>query len=386
MTERDLVTHRSGSSCDKIIRRHRERLAIVYIRQSTAQQVERHQESTRLQYALVDRAFQFGWARETIVVIDDDLGRSGATIEGRLGFQRLVAEVGLGNVGLVLGVEMSRLARSCRDWHQLLEICALFDTLIADADGVYDPANYNDRLLLGSEGNDVGSGTAHPQGADAGGPQSQGPAGRTRQAGADGLRAPSLGRSRLRSRRAGAGDDPPGVRSVRTLPDGRQGDELPRRARHQACRCACAGDAGKGELEWRRVSRPSLENLFANPIYAGVYALRRACDRPAPSEARPSGHRTTIRRAPRRPRSSCPIGCRPTSAGSSYERNQAQLRANWRRASGTGAGRQRAALGPADLRPLRSAHDGALQQQRPCGPLRLLARCRAATARRSANR
>jgi hypothetical protein len=74
---------------------------------------------------------------------------SGATIEGRLGFQRLVAEVGLGNVGLVLGVEMSRLARSCRDWHQLLEICALFDTLIADADGVYDPAIYNDRLLLG---------------------------------------------------------------------------------------------------------------------------------------------------------------------------------------------------------------------------------------------
>lgn len=83
------------------------------------------------------------------MVIDDDLGRSGATIEGRLGFQRLVAEVGLGNVGLVLDVEMSRLARSCRDWHELLEICALFDTLIADVDGVYDTTNYNDRLLLG---------------------------------------------------------------------------------------------------------------------------------------------------------------------------------------------------------------------------------------------
>ena len=137
---------------EKIFRRHRERLAIVYIRQSTVQQVERHQESTRLQYALVDRAFHLGWARETIVVIDDDLGRSGAAIEGRLGFQRLVAEVGLGHVGLVLGVEMSRLARSNRDWHQLLEICALFDTLIADVDGVYDPANYNDRLLLGLKG------------------------------------------------------------------------------------------------------------------------------------------------------------------------------------------------------------------------------------------
>jgi len=143
---------RSGLLIDKIQRRHRERLAIVYIRQSTVQQIERHQESTRLQYALVDRAFQFGWARESILVIDDDLGRSGASIEGRLGFQRLVAEVGLGNVGLVLGVEMSRLARSCRDWHQLLEICALFDTLIADAEGVYDSANYNDRLLLGLKG------------------------------------------------------------------------------------------------------------------------------------------------------------------------------------------------------------------------------------------
>ena len=123
---------------DKITQRHHERLAFVYVRQSTPQQVERHQESTRLQYALVDRAINLGWERGRVIVIDDDLGRSGATTEGRVGFQRLVAEVGLGNVGLVLGIEMSRLARSCRDWHQLLEICALFDTLIADVDGVYE--------------------------------------------------------------------------------------------------------------------------------------------------------------------------------------------------------------------------------------------------------
>jgi DNA invertase Pin-like site-specific DNA recombinase len=88
----------------------------------------------------------------SIVVVDDDLGRSGASIEGRPGFQRLVAEVGLGHVGMVLGMEMSRLARSCRDWHQLLEICALFDTLIADSEGVYDAGNFNDRLLLGLNG------------------------------------------------------------------------------------------------------------------------------------------------------------------------------------------------------------------------------------------
>src|SRR5512134_1588910 len=152
MMDGGLPAAATGFVSDKIQRRHRERAAIVYVRQSTVQQIERHQESTRLQYALADRAFHFGWGRGSITVIDDDLGRSGASIEGRLGFQRLVAEVGLGRVGLVLGVEMSRLARSCRDWHQLLEICALFDTLIADADGVYDPGNYNDRLLQGLKG------------------------------------------------------------------------------------------------------------------------------------------------------------------------------------------------------------------------------------------
>jgi len=148
-----LSGQRAGFVPEKITRQHQDRLAIIYIRQSTPQQVERNQESTKLQYALVDRALQFGWTRESIVTIDDDLGRSGSSIEGRLGFQRLVAEVGLGHVGLVLGIEMSRLARSNRDWHQLLEICALFDTLIGDADGVYDAGNFNDRLLLGLDRN-----------------------------------------------------------------------------------------------------------------------------------------------------------------------------------------------------------------------------------------
>ena len=137
---------------DKIRTRHRDRNAVVYVRQSTVRQVRQHQESTRLQYALADRARQLGWRSEQIVVIDDDLGRSAASALDRPGFQRLVAEVGLGHVGLVLGIEVSRLARSCRDWHQLLEMCALFDTLIADADGLYDPGTYNDRLLLGLKG------------------------------------------------------------------------------------------------------------------------------------------------------------------------------------------------------------------------------------------
>ncbi len=137
---------------DRIRPEHRDRLAVVYIRQSTPQQVERHQESGRLQYALVDHAIALGWPRERILVIDEDQGHSAASAQGRLGFQRLVAEVGLGHVGVVLGVEMSRLARSCCDWHQLLEICALRDTLLGDCQGIYDANALNDRLLLGLKG------------------------------------------------------------------------------------------------------------------------------------------------------------------------------------------------------------------------------------------
>jgi DNA invertase Pin-like site-specific DNA recombinase len=128
---------------------HYERLAVVYVRQSTPQQVLAHQESTRLQYGLVERARALGWEQERILLIDNDLGRSGTTADGRTGFQRLVSEVSLDHVGLILGVEMSRLARSNKDWHQLLELCALFGTLLADGDGIYDPTHYNDRLLLG---------------------------------------------------------------------------------------------------------------------------------------------------------------------------------------------------------------------------------------------
>jgi DNA invertase Pin-like site-specific DNA recombinase len=111
---------------------HLERLAVIYVRQSTAQQVLYHEESTRLQYGLAARARELGWPEDRILVIDDDLGISGASSEGRAGFQRLVSEVSLDHVGMIFGVEMSRLARSSKDWHQLLEICAIFSTLIAD--------------------------------------------------------------------------------------------------------------------------------------------------------------------------------------------------------------------------------------------------------------
>ncbi|MDE2075077.1 MAG: recombinase family protein [Alphaproteobacteria bacterium] len=131
---------------------HRAKLAYIYVRQSTAGQVRHHQESTELQYRLVDRAALFGWPKERIEVIDDDMGKSGTSSDGRGGFQRLIAEIGLGKAGLVLSLDASRLARNNHDWHQLLELCSLFGVLIADGERIYDPCTYHDRLLLGLSG------------------------------------------------------------------------------------------------------------------------------------------------------------------------------------------------------------------------------------------
>ena len=136
----------------KVTSGHLSRLAYLYIRQSSLRQVQENRESTARQYDLKRRAQALGWASEQIVVIDEDLGLSGASAVDRNGFQRLVAEVGLGRVGLVMGLEVSRLARNSTDWHRLLEICALTETLILDEDGIYDPSHFNDRLLLGLKG------------------------------------------------------------------------------------------------------------------------------------------------------------------------------------------------------------------------------------------
>lgn len=136
----------------KVTAAHLKRNAYLYIRQSTLRQVLENTESTKRQYALRDRAVALGWTLDRIITIDSDLGQSGASAIDREGFQRLVAEVGVGKAGIVLGLEVSRLARNSTDWHRLLEICALTDTLILDEDGIYDPAHFNDRLLLGLKG------------------------------------------------------------------------------------------------------------------------------------------------------------------------------------------------------------------------------------------
>src|SRR6266851_4370671 len=136
----------------KIKPTHIQRAAIVYIRQSTNSQVEQHRESTARQYALAERAQHLGWTKEQVILIDEDLGLSGASVAKRNGFTRLTTEVALGRVGIVLGLEVSRLARNNADWYRLLDLCGLTDTLIGDADGVYHPALFNDRLLLGLKG------------------------------------------------------------------------------------------------------------------------------------------------------------------------------------------------------------------------------------------
>jgi DNA invertase Pin-like site-specific DNA recombinase len=136
----------------KVQPRHLERAAYLYIRQSSMRQVIENVESTQRQYALRSRATALGWRDDQIIVIDSDQGESGASASWRQGFQRLVSDVGMGRAGIVMGLEVSRLARNNADWHRLLEICALADTLILDEDGVYDPASFNDRLLLGLKG------------------------------------------------------------------------------------------------------------------------------------------------------------------------------------------------------------------------------------------
>lgn len=136
----------------KVQPHHLERVAYLYIRQSSMRQVMENVESTKRQYDLRGRAIGLGWRDDQIIVIDSDQGESGASASWREGFQKLVSDVGMGRAGIVMGLEVSRLARNNADWHRLLEICALADTLILDEDGVYDPSNFNDRLLLGLKG------------------------------------------------------------------------------------------------------------------------------------------------------------------------------------------------------------------------------------------
>ena len=249
---------------------HFDRAAIVYVRQSTPQQVLDHQESTARQYALVDRAVALGWARDRVATIDDDLGKSGQSIEGRPGFQRLLAEVALDRVGLILGLEMSRLARSCRDWHQLLELCARFRVLLADADGLYDPNDHSDRLLLGLHGmmNEAELHVLKQR-------MYQGKLNKAKRG--ELFSTPPIGYIRTAGGEWGIDPDEEVQAVVRLIFD--QFDReatmhgLLRYLVHHRIRIPVRvpGGANKGQLEWRRPNRATLQNLLGHPSYAGAY-------------------------------------------------------------------------------------------------------------------
>jgi DNA invertase Pin-like site-specific DNA recombinase len=289
------MTSAAALSSHKIVSRHHERAAIVYVRQSTAQQLVRHQESTRLQYGLTERAAALGWTHDRVVVIDDDLGRSGASADGRPGFQRLVAEVGLDHVGIILGIEMSRLARSCRDWHQLLEVCAIFGTLIGDLDGIYDPANYNDRLLLGLKGT-MSEAELHVlkqrmlQGKLAKARRGELglslPIGYVRRASGEVIQDPDEEARAVVARVFEQFEARGTVHGVlRYLVD--HDVRIPVRA---------SSGVNKGELEWHRPNRVTLTNMLHHPAYAGAYVYgRRPTDPRRKQPGRPSTGRTVAK-------------------------------------------------------------------------------------------
>jgi DNA invertase Pin-like site-specific DNA recombinase len=259
-----------GGTRAKLQDHHLRRQAMVYVRQSHPQQVIDHVESTARQYALVERAIAWGWAPERVIVIDEDQGQSGQSIATRLGFQRLLAEVSLDHVGLILGLELSRLARSSKDWHQLLELCALFGTLLADADGLYDPTDDNDRLLLGLRGmmNEaelyILKGRLHE--------------GRRNKAKRGALlNHPPMGYVRGADRDYHLDPDEQARRVVGLIFDvfEQQG------SLHGLLRYLVAHEirlpirphkgTNRGQLEWHRPNRMTLQNALHHPIYAGAY-------------------------------------------------------------------------------------------------------------------
>ena len=327
---------------EKIQAWHLERLAVVYVRQSTPQQVLDHQESTRLQYGLVARAQAWGWPTSRVLVVDDDLGKSATTVAGRVGFQRLVSEVSLDHVGLILGVEMSRLARSNKDWHQLLELCALFRTLIADLDGIYDPAQYNDRLLLGLKGT-MSEAELH-------------------------VLKQRMYQGRLSKARRGElsfalptgyvwgpdGDivldpDEQVQQTVRLVFQkfeelGTLGGVLRYLAAHDIRLGVRVREGpGKGALVWRRPNRPTVQMLLKHPLYAGAYVYgRRQDDSRRRQPGRPRTGRVVV--AAREWLAFLPDRVPAYISWDEYEAHQVQLRANRARAEAMGSTRDGAAL------------------------------------------
>ncbi|WP_397428960.1 recombinase family protein [Pseudofrankia sp. BMG5.37] len=326
----------------KVQPRHCDLLAAVYVRQSTLAQVERNTESTRVQYGLAERAVALGWDRSRVLVIDDDLGCSASGVADRPGFARLVAEVGLGHVGIVVGAEMSRLARGGREWHQLLELCALSGTLLADTDGVYDPNDHNDRLLLGLKGTisqaelylirqRMSSGRVNK--ARRGELALELPAGYVRRLSGEVVLDPDEQVQAV-------------VRLVFELFErlGTVNAVLAYLAdNHIQVGGRLHHGPRRGELTWRRPSRAGIQNMLHHPAYAGIYAYGRTGLDPRRRQAgRPDTGRV---RQPREDWVAYLPGVLPSYISvEQYERNMQRLDANRSWARSMGAARNGPAL------------------------------------------
>src|SRR5215207_6518921 len=314
---------------------HLQRRAYVYVRQSTMAQVERNVESRERQFELVERAVALGWQASEVVVIDDDQGRSAKSADGRDGFQRLVAEVGLGRVGIVLGIEVSRLSRRTADWYGLLDLCALTDTLIADSDGIYHPGLHNDRLVLGLKGT-MSAAELHVLRARLrGGSLHKAAKGELRLPLPAGYQYDEQGLVRITPDEAVADAIKTVFAYFEQLESARQvmlrlqaeDRRLPRKA------------TSDRQVRWETPTYKAIHEILTNPVFAGAYAYgRKRTER----RVEDGVVRERQRRAPREDWHVCIPDHHPGYISfDRYLTNQRRLRANWRAPRGEGGGAAR---------------------------------------------
>jgi len=316
---------------------HLGRDAYVYVRQSTLTQVREHTESLVRQYELRERAVALGWDAHQVRVIDADLGRSGAEATAREGFKDLVADVGLGRVGIVFGIEVSRLARNNADWYQLLDLCALTDTLIADADGVYHPGDFNDRLVLGLKGTMSEAELHLIRSRLTAGLRHKAARGELRQWLPVGFDYDENDAIVMTADEAVAEAIATVFRRFAELGSARQvllslrGDGLPLPRRP-----ARTG----GRIHWQAATYPAVHDLLTNPVYAGAFVFGRTR-----TEKRIDPTGRVISRTVALPREQWEVLIPDHHAGfigwDTYEANTAALRANWRAPRGLGGGAAR---------------------------------------------
>ena len=328
---------------NKIKPAHIQRAAVVYIRQSTASQVEHHRESTARQYALVQRACELGWPKEQIMVIDEDLGISGASAGNRAGFARLASEVALSRVGMILGLEVSRLARNNADWYRLLDLCVVTDTLIGDSDGLYHPALFNDRLVLGLKGT-MSEAELHIIRARLnGGLRNKAQRGELRRQLPVGfVWGDKDGEVRFHPNEAV-------VAAIRTVLDRFAETGSVRQVwlwfRNEGLRFPSQQDAWGGDIQWMAPGYRSIHQVLTNPVYAGAYVYGRSC-----SEQYVDEQGIVRKRSRRLPMKEWPVLIHDHHAGfldwPTFQANQVRIRSNARaeRHQSGGAVREGSAL------------------------------------------